>query len=34
MPGDYGSRLSADELGNLFAFLARQSLRATREESQ
>ena len=33
MPGDYGSRLSADELENLFAFLAQQSLRGTREES-
>ena len=31
MPGDYGSRLSAEELENLFAFLARQSARgATR----
>ena len=31
MPGDYGSRLSADELENLFAFLARQSVRGSRE---
>ena len=32
MPGDYGSRLSAQELESLFAFLARQSLRGVREE--
>ena len=29
MPGDYGSRLSAAELENLFAFLARQSVRGS-----
>ena len=33
MPGDYGKRLSADELESLFAFLAGQSLRASKEES-
>ena len=34
MPDDYGSRLSADELENLFAFLARQSVRKARKESK
>ncbi len=34
MPGDYGSRLSADELKNLFAFLARQSARPSVEAPQ
>ena len=34
MPGDYGSRLSADELENLFAFLARQSARPSVEAPQ
>jgi putative heme-binding domain-containing protein len=34
MPGDYGKRLSEDELENLFAFLARQSLRKGEEESK
>lgn len=33
MPGDYGERLSAEELENLFAFLARQSLRDRAEAS-
>jgi len=31
MPGDYGERLSEDELKSLFAFLARQSLRKIEE---
>lgn len=34
MPGDYGKRLSEAELENLFAFLARQSLRQAEEESK
>ena len=34
MPDDDGSRLSADELENLFAFLARQSARKARKESK
>lgn len=34
MPGDYAKRLSEDELENLFAFLARQSLRKSEEESK
>ena len=33
MPGDYGERLSAEELESLFAFLARQSLRDRAEAS-
>ena len=33
MPGDYGEKLSAEELENLFAFLARQSLRGATEAS-
>lgn len=33
MPSDYGDRLSAEELENLLAFLAQQTLRSTRSES-
>ena len=33
MPADYGERLSAEELENLFAFLARQNLRDRAEAS-
>ena len=34
MPGDYAKRLSEYEFENLFAFLARQSLRKSEEESK
>ena len=33
MPDDYGERLTAEELENLFAFLAKQSLRDDAPES-
>src|SRR5690606_16868844 len=34
MPADYEERLSADELKNLFAFLAQQSLRDSAPEGE
>jgi hypothetical protein len=34
MPGDYAERLSAGELDNLLAFLARQTLRPTGPEAK
>ena len=34
MPGDYAERLSAQELENLLAFLARQTLRPAGPEAK
>jgi hypothetical protein len=34
MPDNYGERLTAEELKNLFAFLAKQSLRDGAPESE